>query len=32
MTPKEIFWCGEGDLNPKASLKTRKLLILQKPT
>lgn len=18
MTPKEIFWCGEGDLNPEA--------------
>jgi hypothetical protein len=26
------IWCGEGDLNPEALLKTSKLLILQRPT
>src|SRR5262249_18021421 len=27
MTPKEIFWCGEGDLNPQPTPGICKLLI-----
>ena len=30
MTPKEIFWCGEGDLFSPSTLKTSKLYIIQR--
>jgi hypothetical protein len=29
MTPKEILWCGEGDLFSRTTLKTRKLYTTQ---
>jgi hypothetical protein len=29
MSPKGLFWCGEGDLNPEGLLISRNLLILR---
>src|ERR1035437_2779128 len=31
MKPKDILWCGEGDLNSRSPLKTRKLYTTQSP-
>src|ERR1017187_4633402 len=30
MKPKDILWCGEGDLNSRSPLKTRKLYRTQR--